>query len=94
MATSRNCEVPDVTQIKARIQSPEYVRQQWYNVRLLDVGLGRAGNDVIALAGANFTLVDGGNRSNALKVDAVSGLSLDLMNLGQKGKDFNHFLFV
>jgi hypothetical protein len=53
---------------------------------LFDVGLGRAGNDVIALAGANFTLVDGGNRSNALKADAVSGLSLDLMNLGQKAK--------
>jgi hypothetical protein len=61
------------------------------NAGLFDVALGGAGNDTVTLSGTNFTLVDGGNGSNTLKCDNISGLTLDLPSLNQKLRNFNTF---
>jgi hypothetical protein len=61
------------------------------NAGLFDVALGGAGNDTIALTGTNFTLVDGGIGSNKLRVDSLSGLTIDLTTQAEKVSNFNHF---
>ena len=57
------------------------------NNGLFDAAYGGAGNDTIAIVGTNFTRVDGGLGSDALKFSA-SGINLDLADAGSRVQGF------